>query len=100
MTVNLGETPEEKKIIDELWHNIWVSRLSLDAMQKCLTRGEYSKFLEFTATMAMGWEVVGDAIFEKLLTQRERDELVSKVAQSDLEALALRYMRELHDGTT
>lgn len=69
-------------------------------MQQCLRKGEYHKFLEFTATMAMGWEVVGDSVFEKLLTQGERESLVDKVAQSDLEALALRYMQELNDGTS
>lgn len=95
---NLGETPEERRLIEELWHNIWVSRASLDAMQTALNRGEYARFLEFAAAMSLGWMVVGDSMFEKLLSEREKRELTSREAQSDLESLVLRYMQELNSS--
>jgi hypothetical protein len=66
-------------------------------MQRALTRGEYAAFLEFTAAMSLGWMVVGDSVFDKLLSEREKRELTSREAQSDLEGLVLRYMQELHD---
>jgi len=68
-------------------------------MEDRLNKGEYATFLEFAAAMAMGWMVVGDSVFARLLTQRERDTLSSKEAASELEELALNYMKELrHDS--
>lgn len=96
--VNLGETKKERTMIEEVWHNVDSSRTVLDCIEGRMGRGEYAEVLEHIGVMAMCWMVMGDGIWENLLTESEREEIRGKEPQSTLEEMARKYYEELGDG--
>lgn len=75
MRTNLGETPAERKLIEEVWRVQDRLPIAVRDMKAHLRAGEFKKYVEHLAGTAGLFIAMAEEIADTLLTDEEKDSL-------------------------